>query len=450
MPAYPLRRLAANDGLTAKLPIKATEEVVMRLWHVNTTQRGGGVAEIVTALQRNGGGVIRHERFITSGDPTVFSITKRLHHRLHGVAGGELPNPREHSIYLRFAAENAERLLRNAHPSDQIVLHDPQTAPMALILVAQGRKVAWRCHIGTAISNSVSRTTWDYLSQFWPDGLLLIFSALSLVPPHAADRRVVIIAPSIDPTSPKNAHMSDADVGRTLSGAGLTDAGATAAWHGSRPRVESDGPIDADPVVVQISRWDPLKDMIGVLTAFADSELANAAHLVLCGPSPEGITDDPEAASVLDAVLRFRDDLPRRVRRRVHVVCPFLDDELANARLVNALQRRASVVTQKSLQEGFGLTVTEAMWKARPVVASRVGGIPSQLTHRRTGLLLDDPNDLAGFTSLVASLLARPGFASFLGIAAAKRVAVQFTTAREAADHDRLSQLLEQGSRTNG
>lgn len=406
---------------------------------------------MVTALQRiSHVGEIRHERFITSGDPAVFAITKRLHHRLHGVVGGELPNPREHSIYLRYAAENAERLAHTADPSDQIVLHDPQTAPMAPILVEHGRRVAWRCHIGTTISNTVTRTTWDYLSQFWPDGLLLIFSARSLVPPQASDRRVMIIAPSIDPTSPKNVRMSKADVRGILASAGLMQGRAAAVRRGSQPRIESDGPINTDPVVVQISRWDPLKDMIGVLTAFADSELGNAAHLVLCGPSPEGIADDPEALGVLDAVLHRRDELTSSVRRRIHIVCPSLDDELANAQLINALQRRASVVVQKSLQEGFGLTVTEAMWKARPVVASRVGGIPSQLTHRRTGLLLDDPNDLAGFATLVASLLARPGFASSLGSAAAKRVTLHFTTAREAADHYRLSQLLERGSSTCG
>jgi trehalose synthase len=196
--------------------------------------------------------------------------------------------------------------------------------------------------------------------------------------------------------------------------------------------------LDQDPLIVQVSRWDPLKDMGGVLRAFASSSLVRSAQLVLCGPSPQSVADDPEARAVLEAVVTQWQDLPSAVRRRAHLVCTTLDDVEGNARLVNALQRRAAVVTQRSVQEGFGLTVTEAMLKARPVVASNVGGIPTQITHDKTGLLLNQPCDDNEFVAAVTRLLRDETRASALGRAAASHASRHFITAREAADHQRI------------
>ncbi len=369
-------------------------------------------------------------RFIASADSFVFSVTKRIHHRLHGHPRGELPDPAEHAAYVCWAEQNAERLTRQASRSDLIVLHDPQTLPMAPLLLNAGFRVAWRCHIGTSSANATSRSTWLYLSQFWAKELILVFSDPALVPDEAAGHQREIIQPSIDPNALKNIPLSDAAVRDILASTEL--------------------PQDGDPVILQVSRWDPLKDMVGVLQAFSDSALPRAARLVLCGPSPNSIVDDPEAATVLAEVMRCREELPRAVARRVHLVCPVLADTVGNAKLINALQRRATVVTQKSLQEGFGLTITEAMWKSRPVVASRVGGIPSQITHNQTGLLVDDPHDRSEFVRLVIRLLDRPDQAVALGRAAARWVAERFTVTREAADHQRLYRQLAQSGRCSG
>jgi trehalose synthase len=410
------------------------------VWHVNTTEKGGGVAEILTALQRAGDTAdFRHRRFVTSGDPAVFGVTKRLHHRLHGVDRGPLPDPTEHIALLAFAETNARRLLRLVRPVDLIVLHDPQTLAMAPHLAAAGVPLAWRCHIGTAASNEVSATTWDYLSRFWPREITLVFSVPQEVPLQAARHRVVIIAPSIDLNARKNRPLRGDEVRRILSGAGLT---GTAVPSASSTAMISDTAIGDDPMLLQVSRWDPLKDMAGILRAFAESALTRRAHLVLCGPSPAGVADDPDAAEVLEDVVARRAALPTAVRRKVHLACPDLGDEIGNALLVNALQTRAEVVIQKSLQEGFGLTVTEAMVKSCAVVASGVGGISSQIVSGRSGVLLNDPHDLIGLAAVVQDLLENPGRREALGRAARERVLEHFTLARETADHHRLYRMM--------
>jgi trehalose synthase len=417
----------------------------MDIWHVNTTMHGGGVAEILVALKRGDAATMCHRRFVTNNnDPAVFNITKRIHHRVHGVNRGPLPNEDEHAALLAFAQDNADRLRALIAPGDVVVLHDPQTVAMIPSLIADGIPVAWRCHIGTMAANQTSISTWDYLSQFWRPGLILVFSVPEFVPQHAAGYQVLTIAPSIDPGAPKNRPLSVADVQEVLCGIGLSASGAGAGVPARAPSasVISESTIGAEPVLLQVSRWDPLKDMAGVLRAFVESSLPARAHLVLCGPSPLGVADDPEAEEVFKAVVAYRDALPSTIRRRVHLVCPDLADIAGNARLVGALQTRADVVIQKSLQEGFGLTVTEAMWKGRAVIAGRVGGIATQIVSDESGLLLDDPTDLAGLATATLRLLDDPGRRAALGRAAHERVQERFTVTREIADHHRLYQLL--------
>ncbi|MFE2562133.1 glycosyltransferase [Streptomyces sp. NPDC059352] len=409
----------------------------MPIWHVNTTLRGGGVAEILNALVRHSeNSEPEHRRFVTDSDPVVFNATKRLHHRIHGVDRGGLPDSDEHTAYLAFAERNAARLLEFLHDGDTVMLHDPQTLPMAPLLVRRGIPVLWRCHIGTATPGSVASDTWDYLSMFWPPELGLIFSVPELIPAQATGQHVATIAPSIDPDTPKNRPMSAPEISEILAWAGLGGGASESRRAGFD--AFSDGPVDDGPVLLQVSRWDPLKDMAGVLRAFARSTLPDRAQLVLCGPSPSGVADDPEAGAVLDEVVALRHGLPPRLRRRVHLLCTPLADDHGNSLLVNALQRRADIVVQRSVQEGFGLTVTEAMFKARPVVASAVGGIPHQITSGQTGLLLKNPADDEEFTGLVESLLDDRETATRLGRAARKTAQAAFTVGREAADHDRI------------
>jgi len=186
--------------------------------------------------------------------------------------------------------------------------------------------------------------------------------------------------------------------------------------------VTQDAPLPPDgPVVVQVSRWDALKDPLGVIRGFFDEPGITGAHLMLAGPMPGTVVDDPEAATVLAEVHELWESLPAPDRARVHLANLPTDDAEENATIVNALQRHADVVVQKSLAEGFGLTVTEAMWKGRAVVAGRVGGIRDQIEDGVSGILVD-PRDLTAFGNAIGSLLADPSLASGLGAAAERRV----------------------------
>ncbi len=308
-------------------------------------------------------------------------------------------------------------------PIDLALLHDPHTLTMAPHLVAAGVCVAWRCHIGTAEPNDTCDSTWDYLSNYWEGIAELIFSDRSLVPAQAIGLGVRIIPPSIDLGSEKNRAMGTEEQKTVLRRAGM--------------EIQA-----ADVVIAQISRWDPLKDMEGVLAAFRDTPELHRARLVLLGPAPSGIVDDPEAQDVLDRVQEQWRHLPLALQDRVHIVCSALEDERGNARLVNAIQRRADVVVQKSLQEGFGLTVTEAMAKGKAIVASRIGGIATQLQDGVNALLLGDPGDRGQFAKLVLRLIEDEPLASRLGAAAADRARREYATERELRDHADLVDVL--------
>jgi trehalose synthase len=180
-------------------------------------------------------------------------------------------------------------------------------------------------------------------------------------------------------------------------------------------------------VITQVSRWDNLKDPLGVLQSFADHVAsAGPGHLVLAGPSTASVSDDPEGAAVWKSVQETWHELPREIRERVHLASLPMDDGEENAAIVNALQRHSSVVVQKSVAEGFGLTVAEAMWKSRPVVASRVGGIQDQIVDGESGVLISDPHDLRAFGEAVAGLIDDPARARQIGEAARERVVDQF------------------------
>jgi trehalose synthase len=254
--------------------------------------------------------------------------------------------------------------------------------------------------------------------------------------------RVVVIPPSIDPFAVKNMPLDLQEVESLLVGAGVVRNGgpprpvdfvrrdgsrATLRPRGGSGGILLDGsppPVEA-PLVVQVSRWDRLKDMAGVMEGFvaalSDDDLAGA-HLLLAGPETSGVSDDPEGAQVLDECLEEWRHLPDAVRGRVHLAAIPMSDGDENAVIVNALQRHAAVVVQKSLVEGFGLTVTEAMWKGRPVVASQVGGIQDQISDGRDGLLVADPYDLQEYAAQLVRVLADAELAERLGSAAHARV----------------------------
>jgi trehalose synthase len=422
------------------------------LWTVNSTARGGGVAEMLRSLvgYARGAGIDIHW-LVAPGDPDFFRVTKRLHNRLHGADDGEPLGDAERRVYEDVCRANAELLAARIRPDDVVLLHDPQTAGLIPKLVETGVPVIWRAHIGLDLPNDAARAAWRFLLPYVERATEYVFSRPAYVWEGLDERRVTVIPPSIDAFSPKNQVMSFTGITAVLRAVGL----AADHHHPSRAvferldgsvarvartaRVIEEHQLRLDtPLVVQVSRWDRLKDPLGVLAAFAEHVHAGEdPHLVLAGPDVAAVADDPEGAEVLAEVERAWNDLPRGLRRRVHLALLPMDDADENAIMVNALQRRADVVVQKSLAEGFGLTVSEAMWKGRPVVASRVGGIQDQIEDGETGRLVE-PHDLPAFGTAVSELLADQHGAERIGEAAQLRVRDHFLGPRHLGQYVEL------------
>jgi trehalose synthase len=402
------------------------------IWNVSSTATGGGVAEMLHVLigYAKDLGIPVQWKVIT-GDSEFFVITKRLHNQIHGEAAGGPLTERDADHYARMLAANVTELLEEIRPGDLVLLHDPQTAGLTRALVDAGAVVAWRCHIGVDWQNDATRGAWEFLRPQLEAAHGFVFTRREYVPDWIPAGKVAIIPPSIDPLAPKNEPL-DADTVRGILGRiGVLD-GATPEDRTSFER--SDGsvgfvtryaevtgegrPGPADPMVVQVSRWDQLKDMPGVMHGFAEYVVPGGdGYLLLVGPAVAGVTDDPEGAAVFgECLLQWR-ELPPEARARILLVTLPLDDPDENAAMVNALQRHASVIVQKSLAEGFGLTVAEGMWKGRPVVGSAVGGIMDQIADG-TGILLPDPRDLKAFGVAVRELLDDPAEADRMGAAA--------------------------------
>ncbi len=407
--------------------------------NVNSTASGGGVAEMLNVLLPLTLSVgVPSRWFVIEGDQVFFALTKRLHHRLHGAKGddGRL-SMAEQLLMAGVVARNAPALLNQLTPDDVVILHDPQPAPLAKMLAERGVPVVWRCHVGSDNDNEYTQEAWDFLRGFLEGNVqTYVFTRAAYAPDWIPPDQLRVIKPSIDPLAPKNQDLSEADVRGALAGAGIIEGdgfesasftrndGSTAPFTMVAEVTRSDGPTPADvPLIVQVSRWDPLKDMAGVMRGFVDHIAADCdAHLALVGPSTASVKDDPEGQLVLDEVTEAWRALPHDVRGRVHLVSLPMDDPEQNGALVNAIQRHAAVVVQKSLVEGFGLTVTEAMFKGRPVVASAVGGIADQIDDQINGVLIPNPRDLEAFGRAVLRVLGDAELAARIGAAARQRV----------------------------
>ena len=411
-------------------------------WHVNSTAVGGGVAEMLRSFIAYSHSMDLDTRWmVISGNEDFFAITKRIHNFLHGVSGdgGQL-GPKEHEIYQAVMKQNIEELVSQVKPGDIVVLHDPQTAGLCARLKETGAAVVWRSHVGTEQPNEHVDAAWNFINPYIEKADVCVFTRPTYV--HSTNKhRIEIIPPSIDAFSPKNQDMSPETARSILSHVGLPvgDNG-----HNGRAFVRQDGspgwvesvceiigeplPQDTDvPLVTQISRWDLLKDHLGVMLGFVEHTLAATdAHLILAGPGSAAVADDPEGIQVQERVREAWADLPDEQRCRVHLVCLPMNDIDENAAIVNALQRHSTIIVQKSLQEGFGLTVAEAMWKGRPVVASAVGGIQDQIVNGVDGVLLPYPYDLESFGVATRELLESPETIEAMGLKAREHVRREF------------------------
>jgi trehalose synthase len=408
------------------------------LWNVSATATGGGVAEMLPNLlgYLTAAGV-RARWLVLEGDAPFFAVTKRLHNAIHGLGDPCGLGPAEHEQYQRVLARNLPDLMRQVGPQDLVLLHDPQSAGLLPALKQAGICVAWRSHIGRDTPNEQSVAGWEFLRRYIDQADAFVFTRAQYAPAWVPENRLWIIPPSIDPLAPKNVLISREECERVLAEAGLL------AQDGAGPAGVVQGaplPATGSRLIVQVSRWDRLKDMPGVMAGFAGAGLPGDLHLMLVGPAVAGVTDDPEGAEVLAESLAGWHALPATVRSQVSLVSVPMDDLTQNATIINAIQRLATVVVQKSLAEGFGLTVTEAMWKAKPMVASAVGGIQDQITSGQEGLLIEDPSDLDAFGRALGRLAADQGLARQLGQAARRRVLENYL---EDSQLGRTTQMIE-------
>jgi trehalose synthase len=430
-----------------------------RVWNVNSTARGGGVAEMLVSLlaYAHGADVDAHWIVISGNDP-FFTLTKRIHNNLHSSPGdgGDLGDA-ERRIYEEALKPSVDEFLEMVAPDDVVIVHDPQPAGLIGPLKEKvGLPVIWRCHVGIDTPSDISRRAWSFLRPYVEPADAYVFSRQAFVWEGLADEKIELIAPVIDAFSPKNQELDPGTVAAILHAAGFSedDPGdgepAFTYIDGKPGRVQRRADIreqrplrSGDPMVIQVSRWDRLKDPMGVIQGFAEHVAPHTdAHLVYAGPAVEAVADDPEGKAVLDEAKALYDGLPDVARERVHLACLPMDDLSENAAMVNALQRRAGVVVQKSLAEGFGLTVAEGMWKARPVVASRIGGIQDQIVDGESGVLLDDPTDLAAYGTAVRELMLEPDRAAAMGRAAQDRVRDDFLAFRSLLQYLALIQRL--------
>jgi trehalose synthase len=322
-------------------------------------------------------------------DAAFFEVTKKLHNALHGRE--EKISAQDISVFQETSQNNIKELELYG---DIMFIHDPQ--PVALVERKKelGKKWIWRCHIDVSRPNE---TAWNFIKPWVIQYDAAVFSAPSFSTP--LPMRQFLISPSIDPLSDKNKELSQDIINSVLSKYGI--------------------PNDK-PLIVQVSRFDYLKDPVGVIQAFKQVRRSIDCRLVLAGGTA---TDDPESGKVLAEVQDRAEGDPDI---KVLLIPPGSDIE------INALQRAAAVVLQKSLKEGFGLTVSEALWKAKPVVASAVGGIPLQVKNKFTGLL---SHGIEGTAYAIKQLLGNPEYAKWLGQNGREHVKHNFLITRHVKDY---------------
>lgn len=367
----------------------------LRILHVNSTKEGGGVAEILSkmvpltnALQ------IQASWEVIQGNPRFFQCTKMFHNLLQSQTGSQ-PDPYLLKTYEEVNASNAKKLDRCLREADVVFIHDPQPLPLRSYLSDQRGVWFWRCHIDLS---APSKPVWDYLKQFVENYDATIFSLADFAKPLS--HPVYIIPPSIDPFSEKNIDLTPNEIQES--------------FH--RFKIDK-----RRPILLQVSRFDRFKDPLGVIQSYRIAkEKYPDIQLVLVG---SGATDDPEGEAVLQEVKYASKDDPD-----IHILLLPPDSH----RLVNALQRGADIILQKSLKEGFGLTVTEALWKKKPMIAGNTGGIRLQVIDQQTGSLVNSPEEAA---DRISYLIENPEIAKQQGINGKKLVQEKFLITRHLKDY---------------
>lgn len=361
--------------------------------HINSTRYGGGVAEILerfVPLQQELGMDSSWE--VISGEPDFYECTKRFHNALQG-AHVDIPEPLIRA-YERVNRENMEVLRDKLRNADFVFVHDPQPAPLIQQLPYRRGKWIWRCHIDVS---HPYRPVWRYLRRFIEGYDATVWSLPDFV--QNTGNLAYLIAPSIDPLSEKNIELEETDIQAVYNQFGIN------------PEI---------PLIVQVSRFDRFKDPVGVIEAYRIAKNFTPLQLVLAGGEA---ADDPEGVRMLEEVTKAAADDPD-----IKILLLPPDAHLT----INALQRAADIVLQKSTREGFGLTVTEAMWKGKPVIGGNTGGIRLQVINHYTGFLVATPE---GAALRIRYLLHRRERLKEMGTRAKRFVRENFLLPRQLRDH---------------
>ncbi len=361
-----------------------------RVLHINSTAVGGGVAEILNRMVPLLGELGVHTRWdVIKGGEAFYAVTKKMHNALHGNEQDFAD--KDFDVFFDVQENNLKQM---ALDEDIVFIHDPQPIGLIQKKKENRNRWIWRCHV------DVSRpqpAVWNFLRPFIEQYDKTVFSA-----PAFSQRLSVpqaVICPSIDPLSDKNRDMDDQEVERIIGRLGI--------------------PLDK-PLVTQVSRFDRLKDPVGVIRAFKQVKRYVDARLLLVGGTAD---DDPEGAVVFSEVKNEAGDDPD-----IMIMCLAPTSHLE----ISAIQRVSSVVLQKSLKEGFGLTITEALWKGKPVIAGAVGGIPLQITHKYSGILT---HSIEGTAYWLKQLLQEPSYAKKLGENGREHVRQNFLLTRHIRDY---------------
>ncbi|MEJ2012710.1 MAG: glycosyltransferase [Anaerolineales bacterium] len=394
----PLRRVddfrgVVSDSVLKQLRAAAEPLQNATVAHVNATNYGGGVAEILDnfVLLMNDLG-LRTDWRVIHGIPEYFEVTKKFHNALQG---GDLTfTEDELELYKRVNEKYAAFAFLD---QDFVIIHDPQ--PCALVeYVKHDSPWVWRCHIDITHANPQA---WEFMEPFISRYDRMIVSS-DIYRVKDLELQQDVISPSIDPLSPKNMDLPQATIDGYLA--------------------EYQIPTDK-PILTQVSRFDPWKDPQGVLEVFNRVKQSVDCRLIFVYNMA---SDDPEGVKILAQMLEAAKD----GLERGEVLFVRGDDPV----LVNVMQRVSDVIIQKSTREGFGLVITEAMWKGTPVVASNVGGIPTQVVDGETGYLLP-PKDFDGFAEKIVALLEDRAMAAKLGAQAREHVREKFLITRHLLDY---------------
>ena len=430
--------------LRAEAQVLAPKLEGRTVWMVNSTAQGGGVAEMLPQMVGLLGDLGVRTRWLVIGTDRqpFFALTKRIHNLIHG-SGEPGMSEEEKALYELVSKELAAEIRSHIGPDDVLVVHDPQPAGMGAIVKRETDvHCVWRCHIGLDEDLPQTEAAWKFLEPYVCEYDHAVFSAAEYIPKYLS-AKVSVIHPAIDPFTHKNRELSTHKLVGILCNAQLMhsyEPVLTPAFATPAERLQPDGsfapatsPHDIGllfrPIVTQISRWDRLKGWKPLLEAFvqlkkgamgkkADTRELHRLQimrLVLAGPEPAAVADDPEAKEVLDELIAEYCSLEPALQNEIALVSLPMASRKVNHLMVNALQRCSSVVVQNSLREGFGLTATEAMWKRTPVLGSSACGLRQQIRHDIDGYLVEDPSDsrevAAGLETVLSSPAARETYA---------------------------------------